>query len=94
MSAITLALAKKPLGAEFNIRAAQIAEAYGNFKYALSCAALAASIAPKHPHILATLSRLLFLNSQKIQALHYTDVALSIAPESRLFTEQRRGILN
>ena len=81
----TLALA--PLEAEYNIRAAQIAERLGHADEALARAAVAAAIWPFNGHILAVLARILAGTGHPRQAAFYLRAALAGDPGNTVFRD-------
>jgi len=86
--AISKAISLAPLNSEYRICAAQIAEGNGDLVGAISHAAFAVATAPWHPHMAATLSRLLQRMGLYGQALHYLDAASSLAPGAAFATQR------
>ncbi|WP_048863082.1 tetratricopeptide repeat protein, partial [Acidisphaera rubrifaciens] len=81
------ALALAPLDAEYNIRAAQIAERLGLADEALARAAAAAALWPFNGHILAVLARILARTGHPRQAAFYLQAALSGDPDNAVFRQ-------
>lgn len=81
------ALALAPLDAEYNIRAAQIAERLALADEALARAAVAAAVWPFNGHILAVLARILARTGHARQAAFYLQTALAGDPENAVFRQ-------
>jgi len=88
---ILQAVESAPLDAECRITAANVLEINGDLKGALIQAAASVALSPKHPHMIATLSRILHRIGLNKQALYYIDQAISILPSS--FEVEREAIL-
>ncbi len=89
--AITAALRIRPLDAELNYRAALIAERNEPDR-AIGTAATAVALAPRHPVMAFTLSRLLFRQGLNGPALHQIEAAIRLDPEQPMFRDHRDAI--
>ena len=89
-SLMSIAVAKRPLDAEYNIRAAIIADRRGQIERAINHAAVAVATTPKHPHMNMILGRLLRQKGQNAAALHYMDAAVALAPTIATALAQER----
>ena len=91
--AIEQARVRKPWHPEVLIRAAQIDERLGDLPSAAASAALAVALLPRHPHLAATLARILHKGGRNTEALHQISVALSLSANSSAFEVQRETII-
>lgn len=87
------ARAAAALAAEVHVAAAHIHLARGDLDEALTHGALAAAVAPNHPHIMASLSYFLHRRGLNAQALHYIDAALALEPGLEHFASHRAVIV-
>jgi tetratricopeptide (TPR) repeat protein len=91
-SLISQAVKLDPFDPEYQLRAAIIEDACGNLVEAISHAAFAVAMAPKSPHLIATLSHLLLHVGKKDLALHYIECALSLDPNLEDLKAKREAI--
>jgi tetratricopeptide (TPR) repeat protein len=87
---ILKAIELNPLNSEFRIVAAQIVEETGDLVGAILHAAAAVALAPRHPNMVAALSRFLQKKGFYKQALHHLDIASVLAPD--VFSNQRAAL--
>jgi tetratricopeptide (TPR) repeat protein len=86
---IERAVALKPLDADFNIRAALVAERRGGTTDAIAYASVAAVMAPNNPHIIANLARMLASKKLYKQALAQMNRVVTLAPDAIGFKKTR-----